>query len=137
MAFQALIRGANGIVYWGSGYMPQPSQAWDDLKRVTREVANLADVIVSPDPGVALETTYHEMGHSVDDGVQLIVRDHGGYRYVLTCNADKNKCKATLSGLGAWKTCTVLNEDREVALEGDTLTDVWPRFSVHLYRLEK
>jgi len=137
MAFQALIKGANGIVYWGSGYMPQPSQAWSDLKRATREVADLADVIVSPDPGVAVETTYHEMGHSVDDGIQIMTRDHGGYRYVFTCNADKNKHKATLAGLGEWTKCTVLNEDRELPVAGNVITDEWPRFSVHIYRFEK
>lgn len=137
MAFQALIKGANGIMYWGSDYTPQPSQAWDDLKRVTREVADLGEVIVAPDPGVAVETTYHEMGHSVDDGIQILVRDHGGFRYVFTCNADKNKHKATLAGLGEWTKCTVLNEDRELALAGNVITDEWPRFSVHIYRLEK
>lgn len=137
MAFQALIKGANGIVYWGSGFMPQPSQAWDDLKRVTREVADLADVIVAPDPGVTVETTYHEMGHSVDNGVQLIVRDFGDYRYLFTCNADKNKCKATLAGFGEWSRCVVVNEDRELPVTGNVITDEWRRFSVHVYRLEK
>jgi hypothetical protein len=137
MAFQALIKGANGIVYWGSGYMPQPSQAWSDIKRVTGEVSSLADVIVSPDPGIVVETTYHEMGHSVDDGVQLIVRDHGGYRYIFTCNADKNKCKATLAGFGEWTRCVVLNEDRELPITGNVITDEWRRFGVHIYRLEK
>ncbi|MDP2323996.1 MAG: hypothetical protein Q8N51_08200, partial [Gammaproteobacteria bacterium] len=136
MAFQALIKGANGIVYWGSDFTPQPSQAWDDLKRVTREVADLADVIVAPDPGVDVSVTYHEMGHSVDDGIQMIVRDHGGFRYVFTANADKNKCRATLAGLGEWSKCTVLNEDRELPLHGDVLTDDWRRFGVHIYRLE-
>lgn len=137
MAYQALIKGANGIVYWGSGYMPQPSEAWDNLKRVTREVADLAEVIVSADPGVTVETTYHEMGHSVDDGVQLIVRDFGDHRYLFTCNADKNKHKATLAGFGEWTKCVVLNEDREVPVTGNVITDEWRRFSVHVYRLEK
>lgn len=137
MAYQALIKGANGIVYWGSDFTPQPSQAWDDLKRVTREVADLGAVLVAPDPGVAVETAYHELGHSVDDGVQLIVRDHGGYRYVFSCNADRNRAKATLSGLGDWRVCTVLHEDRTLPVEGGAITDVWGRFSVHVYRLER
>lgn len=137
MAYQALIKGANGIVYWGSGFMPQPSEAWSNLLRVTREIADLGEVIVTPDPGVAIETTYHEMGHSVDDGIQLIVRDHGGYRYLFTCNADKNKHKVTLAGLGDWTKCVVLHEDREVPVTGNVITDEWRRFSVHVYRLEK
>lgn len=137
MAFQSLIKGANGIVYWGSDFTPQPSDAWTNIKRVTREVADLQEAIVAPDPGVTVEVTYEEMGHSVDDGVQLIVRDFGGHRYVFTCNADGGKCKAALSGLGEWKKCTVLNEAREVPVTGGAITDEWRRFAVHVYRLEK
>ena len=137
MAFQSLIKGANGIVYWGSGFMPQPSQAWSDLLRVTKEVSSLSEVIVSPAPDVKVDTTYHEMGHSVDDGVQLIVRDFGGHRYLFTCNADKNKCKVTLSGFGEWTECVVLNEDRELPVTGNVITDEWRRFGVHIYRFGK
>jgi hypothetical protein len=73
----------------------------------------------------------------VDDGVQLMVRDYGGHRYVFTCNADGNKCKATLSGLGEWSKAVVLNEDREVPVTDGAITDEWRRFAVHVYRLEK
>jgi hypothetical protein len=137
MAFQSLIKGANGIVYWGSDFTPQPSDAWDNIKRVTREVADLKEALVAPAPDLEIEAVYEEMGHSVDDGVQLMVRDYGGHRYVFTCNADGNKCKATLSGLGEWSKAVVLNEDREVPVSGGALTDEWRRFAVHLYRLEK
>lgn len=137
MAFQSLIKGANGIIYWGSDFTPQPSEAWDSIKRVTREVADLQEALVAPDPGLKVETTYEEMGHSVDDGVQRIVRDFDGSRYVFTCNADGNKCKATLSGLGEWSKCTVLNEDRDIPVSGGAITDEWRRFAVHVYRLEK
>jgi len=137
MAFQSLIKGANGIVYWGSDFTPQPSEAWDNIKRVTREVADLKEAIVRPAPELTVEIEYEEMGHSVDDGVQLIVRDHDGHRYVFTCNADGNKCKATLSGLGEWSKAVVLNEDREVPIAGGAITDEWRRFAVHVYRLEK
>lgn len=137
MAFQSLIKGANGIVYWGSDFTPQPSEAWDNIKRVTREVADLKEALVAPAPDLEIEPVYEEMGHSVDDGVQLMVRDFGGHRYVFTCNADGNKCKATLSGLGEWKKCTVLNEGRELPVNGGAITDEWRRFAVHVYRLEK
>jgi hypothetical protein len=137
MAFQSLIKGANGIVYWGSDFTPQPSEAWDNIKRVTREVADLKEALVAPAPDLEIEPVYEEMGHSVDDGVQLMVRDFGGHRYVFTCNADGNKCKATLSDLGEWKKCTVLNEGRELPVKGGAITDEWRRFAVHVYRLEK
>lgn len=135
MAFQSLIRGANGIIYWGSQTLPQPSDAWTGIKRVTREIADLAAPLAERNAAVKIETDYHEMGHSVDDGVQLLAKAHDGALYVFACNADKNLCKATLSGLGEWKTCTVVNENRTLPVENGSITDTWKRFDVHVYRL--
>ena len=137
MAFQALIKGANGIIYWGSHYTPQPSDCWTGVKRVVREVADLAEALASRTPDVPLHIEYHEMGHSVDDGVQALVKDHADKRYVFTCNADKNTCKATLSGLAEWTTCRVVNEDRTLPLENGAVTDTWRRFDVHVYELSR
>lgn len=135
MAFQSLVKGANGIIYWGSGYMPQPSQAWTDIKRVVREVADLAGPLAERDAAVTVEADYYELGHSVDDGVQVLAKEYEGKLYLFTCNADKNRCKAALSGLGDWATCTVLNEDRTLPLEEGAFTDTWRRFDVHVYQL--
>jgi len=135
MAFQALIKGANGIVYWGSHYTPQPSDCWTGVKRVTREVADLGGALASRTPDLSIEVDYHEMGHSVDAGVQTLAKEHADKLYLFTCNADKNACKATVSGLGGWTTCRVAGEDRALAVEDGSITDTWRRFDVHLYEL--
>jgi hypothetical protein len=137
MAFQSIIRGANGVVYWGSHTMPQPSSYWDDLKRVTRELADLADPLAARSTDITLECDYQEMGHSVDEGVQWRAKEHEGKLYLLTCNADKNTCKAALSGLTGFKSCSVLNEARELPIENDSITDTWRRFEVHVYVLSR
>lgn len=135
MAFQSLIKGANGIIYWGSHYTPRDSQCWTDVKRVVREVADLADALSERTPNVSLDITYHEMGHSVDDGVQWMAKRHADKLYLFTCNADKNPCKATLSGdaFKKFTRCSVLHEDREMALQDGAITDVWKPFDVHIY----
>ncbi|MCL4693416.1 MAG: hypothetical protein KJ060_13015 [Candidatus Hydrogenedentes bacterium] len=137
MAFQSLIKGANGIIYWGTAYTPQPSQFWTDLKRVVREVADLAEPLAERSSNLALEIDYHELGRSVDDGVQWLAKEHDGSLYLFTCNADKNPCRATLSGLDGWTNCTVLNENRNVRIENGAITDDWRRFDVHIYRFSK
>ncbi|HOT49337.1 MAG TPA: hypothetical protein P5318_06040 [Candidatus Hydrogenedentes bacterium] len=137
MAFQSLIKSANGIVYWGSHSMPQPSQAWTDIKRVAREIADLAGPLSTRTASLRPGIDYHEMGHSVDDGVQTLAKEHEGLLYLFTCNADKNFCKATLSGLDGWTSCTVLNEDRTLPVENGAITDTWRRFDVHVYRFAK
>jgi hypothetical protein len=138
MAFQSIIKGANGIVYWGTHYTPRDSDCWIDLKRVVKEVADLAGPLAERAADVAIEADYHEMGRSVDDGVQILAKLYNGKLYVFTCNADKNPCKATLSGFGGWKTCAVLNEDRQaLPLADGTVTDGWKPFDVHVYVFEK
>ncbi|MBI4558830.1 MAG: hypothetical protein HY706_14705 [Candidatus Hydrogenedentes bacterium] len=138
MAYQAIINGANGILYWGSDYLPQPSQAWTDLKRVVRELADLAEPLAAHTVQIPVDVDYHEMGHSVDDGLQVLAKEHDTKLYLLTCNADKNLCKATLSlkpSAGTWTTCRVLSEDRTLPLEQSSITDTWKRFDTHVYEL--
>ena len=48
----------------------------------------------------AIAVDYHEIGHSVDTGIQWLAKEFDGKLYLFTCNADKNLCKATLSGFG-------------------------------------
>jgi hypothetical protein len=137
MAFQALIHGANGIVYWGSMTMPQPSTYWSDLKRAVREVADLGSALAERTAKLPISVDYHEVGQSVDDGVQWIAKEHGGKLLLFTCNADKYKCKATLSGLSGWASAKVLYEDRDLPIENGTITDTWKRFDVHIYELTR
>jgi hypothetical protein len=140
MAFQSLIKGANGLVYWGTYYTPQPSGFWSDLKRVVREVADLNGPLSERDAALNLEVTYREIGHSVDDGIQVLCKEFDDKLYVFTCNADKNPVEATLRGFGAeWKKCRVLNETRksEPSLTDGSLGDRWKRFDVHVYELSR
>lgn len=137
MAFQSLIKGANGIIYWGSHSMPQPSESWTGITRVTREIAELAPVLSQRTASFAPSIRYHEIGHSVDDGVQWLVKESDGAQYVFTCNAYRYPCRATLGGFSEWKTCTVLNEDRVLAITEGGVMDDWKAFDVHLYRFEK
>ena len=69
--------------------------------------------------------------------MQTLAKEHDGHLYLFTCNADKNVCKATLSGLEGWTSCTVLNENRTLPVENGALTDTWRRFDVHIYEFAK
>ncbi len=137
MAFQSIIRGANGIVYWGTGYTPTDSPAWLDIKRVVREISDLAAPLATPTLDWPLEFQYHEMGHSIDDGVQAMAKMHEGALVLFTCNADKNPCKVSIEGVQGWATAEVLGESRSVTVENGVLTDVWQPFDVHVYRLTR
>ena len=137
MAFQSIIKGANGILYWGSRHTPLDAPFRADWKRVIQEIKALAGPLAARRAPVGVQVDYYETGHSVDDGVQFLAKEHNGRLFLMTCNADRYPCKASLSGLGAWTTCAVRNEDRELPVVEGTITDMWEAFDVHVYELSR
>lgn len=135
MAFNAVVHKTNGIIYWGTNYTPQPSQFMDDLNKVTKELASMQDILASKNVNYNIETTYHEMGHSIDAGVEMILKKNNGKFYLITTNSDKNPVKATFSGLTNFKRAKVLSENREIAIQDGKLTDSYKPFDVHIYEV--
>ncbi len=136
MAYNAIVHGAKGINYWGMPYTPQPSEFIDNLYKVTRELAEMQPVLSSPDYKLDIEKVYHETGHSVDSGVEILVKKTGGNIYLLTVNADKNPVKVTLKGLPKdLKSAEALRENRKVEIKNGALTDTYAPFATHIYIL--
>jgi hypothetical protein len=136
MAYNAVIHGAIGINYWGVTYTPQPSPFMDDLNRLTRELAGVRHVLSARTLEMRIEKTYHELGYSVDTGVEILAKLVDGVTYLITANSDKNPVRVSLSRLDAFKTAVVLNEDRTISTVSGELTDDYKPFDVHVYRLE-
>lgn len=133
MAFNAIIHGANGLIYWGTSYTPQPSEFWTDLKKVTKEISTLKNILASETISFKIEKRYHEMGHSVDAGIEMIVKKHNNKLYLITANADKNPVKVTLNNLSGFSYCNVLNENRKVEIQQNSIIDSYKPFEVHIY----
>ena len=137
MAYDAIVHGATGILYWGTNYTPQPSKFMDDLNMLTRELAEMQDVLSSRIALNSIETKYHEIGHSVDAGVQFITKKVNNSTYLITVNSDKNPVKVTFSGLGKYKSVEVLKENRSMKISKGKLTEYYKPFDVHIYKLSK
>jgi len=82
---------------------------------------------------VSLDFVYHELGRSVDAGVQWTAKAHNDALYVFTCNADKGPCRVTIKGIADRKVCKVVGEARELPIVDGEITDDWAPFGVHLY----
>jgi hypothetical protein len=137
MAYDAIVHGANGILIWGTNYTPQPSKFIDDLNRVTRELAEMQDVLSVRTSKNNIRTEYHETGHSVDAGVEFITKKINGKTYLLTVNSDKNPVKVTFSGLGSFRSAKVLKEGRIVKVENGKFTEKYDPFDVHVYEFSE
>jgi len=137
MAFDAIVHGATGIIYWGTDFTPQPSSFISDLNRVTKELAGLQEVISAKTEKLTLETEYHELGYSVDAGVEIIAKRVHGKLFMITVNSDKNPVKITFSNLKNHKSVRVISENRIIDLTNGKLTDNYKPFEVHIYELMK
>ena len=136
MAYNAIIDGAVGINYWGTSYTPQPSPFMDDLNIVTMELAEMQPVLSAPETRINIGKEYHELGYSVDVGVEVLAKKAGGILYLITVNSDKNPVKVTLSGLDDFVSAIVLKENRTVTISSGKLTDHYKPFDVHIYQLK-
>ena len=136
MAFNAIVHGANGILYWGTNYTPQPSQFMDDLNKVTRELAELQSVLASKTVELNIKKEYHELMYSVDTGVEIMVKQVSGKTYMLTVNSDKNPVKVAFSRLSGFNEVSVLSENRKLEIVDGKFTDSYKPFDVHIYEIK-
>jgi len=136
MAYNAIIHGANGILYWGTQSMPQPSQHWIDLKRVVRELGELAPVLASPTISSNFSMEYEEMGYSIDSGIEILVKEHNGIMYMLAANTSVGPAKVTFSSLPfSANSLAVLFEDRDLEISDDSFQDAFKPYEVHVYKV--
>jgi hypothetical protein len=136
MAYDAIVHGASGILYWGVSYTPQPSEFWSDLKSVTRELGELHDVLAAPPLDLKIGIRYHELGHSVDAGVAVLAKKFQDEIYLLTVNDDKNPVKVTFTlPYKSDGTADVVAENRRVPVESGSFTDSYKPFEVNNYRI--
>jgi hypothetical protein len=133
MAYNAIVHGAVGINYWGTSYTPQPSPFMDDLNRLTKELAEMRSVLSAQKTKIEIGKEYHELGHSIDTGVEILTKKADGNLYLITVNSDKNPVKVTFSGFNDYVSATVLQEDRTLNVISGELTDQYEPFDTHIY----
>lgn len=91
MAYDAIARGARGIFYWGTNYIPaELPQFRESLYALTRELAQLQPFLVSPDEAGAQLRLIESDGRPLpeDRGVAMTSRRAGGERLVVLVNED-------------------------------------------------
>jgi hypothetical protein len=98
MAWQAIVHGANGILWWGLSHTPQESSFWTDLTAVVKEIGAHAEALSEVREKLPLSLTYHDTGHSLDRGVEWIAKPSGNGYLLILVNADPNPVDVSLQG---------------------------------------
>ena len=146
MAYDAIIHGANAILYWGTAYMKPVeddgspvtgrSGLWRDLLLVAWELRALEPALVAP-PLKSPTVCHAETFGSIDDGGILCTLRRVGDDFVLLVeNETDNGLRFTLERLPAklnGRTLHRLYSPEEHIISGRRLTDGIRPFDVHVY----
>jgi hypothetical protein len=99
MAYDTIVRGARGILYWGTAYIEKDSQCWKDLLSVIAELAELQPVLSAPDANLALKTSIAPTWGSVDRSVMVLPKDVNGKTWIIVVNEWTDPVQYTVEGL--------------------------------------
>ena len=124
MAYDAILHGATGVIYWGASYEKQDAPIWDHLRRIARELADLTPALVSEE--------------RVKVGAQAPViaqaRRANGKVWVIAVNESAEPVKAQLTGLPNG-TLQRVGEEGTVEVVGGKLVEDSAGYGVHVYRV--
>ncbi len=99
MAYDAIVHGARGILYWGTAYTKRDGALWGDLLKLVRELADLQPVLSAPDArmriGVELTPTWGSLDHTV----RVLPKTAGRDVWLIVVNESDAPLQYTLTGL--------------------------------------
>jgi len=135
MAWQSVVHGVNGLLYWGLSYTPAEAPLWNDLKTVARELNEVKDALAARRTSLPLRLIYHDTGHSLDRGIEWTARSSKRDTLLIAVNADRNPVEVTFGGLRKFRRCELPFESRAVNRPQGNLRDSFAPFDTHIYRL--
>ena len=124
MAYDAIVRGARGILYWGTAYIEKDSEFWGDLLKLVRELADLQPVLAAPDAAIDATVTLAQTWGSVDRGVEILPKNVDGKVHLIVVNEFTDPLHYTINGLDDLEGTVYADPEdhREAKVTGGTLT---------------
>jgi hypothetical protein len=143
MLYDAIVRGARGVLYWGVNYAQEPPKFWDELKQVVHEAAALGDVWAARDAELQPKVTFGPTMGSVDRPPRALAKQLGDQYYLLVVNEHSSGLAVRLEGLGSLgdKSASLVGDpggckiDSHSASEGK-LSILMPRYSAVIVLLQ-
>jgi hypothetical protein len=135
MAWQAVVHGVNGLLWWGLSFTPSDAPLWNDLKSVTQELKQLESCLSARKSSFSPKLVYHDTGHSIDRGIEWTSRPAEKGVLLIAVNADRNPVDVTFEGLEKFQKREVLFETRSLKNEAKSFRDYFEPFDTRIYRL--
>lgn len=135
MAWQSVVHGVNGLVWWGLAYTPPEAPLWNDLRTVVRELAQVRAALAAPAVKLPLTLTYHDTGHSLDRGIEWLAKPLGRDTLLIAVNADRNPMDVTFEGLGRFRSIESWSDRTSFAWTKGSLREQFEPFGTRVWRL--
>jgi len=140
MAYQAIIKGARGLVFFGMPVALQGRDAdlgynwtfWEEvlspLLKEFAEGSELHDALLAPDSGLRIVL-------SGADDVEFTTRQVGSFLYILAAKRESAESKVTFSNECLTGEIEVMFENRFIEARHGSFTDTFMANDVHVYRV--
>ena len=137
MAYDAVVHGANALLYWGTDYIEKDSILWRDLMKVAKELRALEPGIVGERPRNTPISSADETSGSIDgQGPRLILRKAGKDWVLIAVNEHSQGISFTVSALPdelEGRTLYRLYADETHRVQNRAFHDGIRGFGVHVY----
>jgi hypothetical protein len=129
MAYNAIIHGARGIVYWGTRCLPSNADLWTDLKRIAGELDGISSALIS-------HSSFRKVVVS-DDSIETLLLNGSDGLYLLAANRTNsavNNVTMTIGGRPLRDLTRIAGESGSLTLTNNALTDNFSGYQVHVYK---
>ena len=137
MAYDAIVHGANALLYWGTHYIEKDSDLWRDVMKVAKELRALEPGIVGERPTNIPVSIADETYGSIDgQGPRLMLRKTGQDWLMIAVNEHSQGISFTASKLPReleGKTLYRLYSDETHPIVNRAFHDGIRGFGVHIY----
>jgi hypothetical protein len=134
MAYDAIVNGARGILYWGTAYVDKDEPFWTELLSLVAELSAQQFVLSAPDAALDIDITLAETWGSLDRGVRVLPKQVDGRVYLLVVNEWLDPLVYTLHGLDSLEGTRYRDREtgQESMVEHGALTLPIGAFGVHV-----
>ncbi len=134
MAYDAIVHGARGVLYWGTSQIEKPSRLWSDLLALVRELADLQPVLAAPVAELRPTLTVGETWGSVDRGLQMLVKERDGHLTLIIVNEWNERLDYRITGLESLEGQTFMDKTQNVrlAVANGQFNSRIPGYGVHV-----
>ncbi len=142
MAYDAIARGARGILYWGTHVIEKDSQCWKGILRVVRELTESQPLLTAPDASVSPVVDARIMGIfplSLNDNIlslPVLGKTLNGETWWIIANEYPFPVSYTLSAMDTLEGVVYKESDSEteVSVHKGALSFSIPGFGIHILR---